>query len=59
MVLEAKTPVEVYARSIDKVLGPLYKGIDATAGMIMFSDGMRLSPEHFLGAAGDVAGGGL
>jgi myo-inositol 2-dehydrogenase/D-chiro-inositol 1-dehydrogenase len=37
--LEAKTPVEVYARSIDKVLGPLYGGIDATAGMIMFSDG--------------------
>ncbi len=37
--LEGKTPVEVYARSIDKVLGPLYKGIDATAGMIMFSDG--------------------
>ena len=37
--MEAKTPVEVYARSIDKVLGPLYGGIDATAGMIMFSDG--------------------
>src|SRR5690349_19471928 len=37
--LEAKKPVEVYARSIDKVLGPLYGGIDATAGMIMFSDG--------------------
>lgn len=37
--LEAKNPVEVYARSIDKVLGPLYKGIDATAGMISFSDG--------------------
>src|ERR1700693_6149801 len=37
--LEGKTPVEVYARSIDKVLGPLYKGIDATAGMIGFSDG--------------------
>jgi len=37
--LEAKTPTEVYARSIDKVLGPLYRGIDATAGMIMFSDG--------------------
>jgi myo-inositol 2-dehydrogenase / D-chiro-inositol 1-dehydrogenase len=36
--LEAKTPVECYARSIDKVLGPLYGGIDATAGMIMFSD---------------------
>jgi myo-inositol 2-dehydrogenase / D-chiro-inositol 1-dehydrogenase len=37
--MEAKTPVECYARSIDKVLGPQYKGIDATAGMIMFSDG--------------------
>src|SRR5258707_4658304 len=37
--LEKKTPVECYARSIDKVLGPLYQGIDATAGMIMFSDG--------------------
>ena len=37
--LQPKQPVEVYARSIDKVLGPLYKGIDATAGMIMFGDG--------------------
>src|SRR5215471_2072203 len=37
--LEAKTPVEVYARSVDKVLGPLYGGIDATAGMILFNDG--------------------
>jgi myo-inositol 2-dehydrogenase / D-chiro-inositol 1-dehydrogenase len=37
--MEGKTPVECYARSIDKVLGPLYQGIDATAGMIMFSDG--------------------
>jgi predicted dehydrogenase len=37
--MEAKTPVEVYARSIDKVLGPTHNGIDATAGMIMFSDG--------------------
>ena len=33
-----ETPVECYARSIDKVLGPLYQGIDATAGMIMMSD---------------------
>jgi hypothetical protein len=32
-------PVECFARSIDKVLGPTYGGIDATAGMIMFSDG--------------------
>lgn len=30
--LEGKTPVECYARSVDKVLGPLYGGIDATAG---------------------------
>src|SRR4051794_8408097 len=37
--LEKKTPVECYARSIDKVLGPLYQGIDATAGMIMMGDG--------------------
>jgi myo-inositol 2-dehydrogenase/D-chiro-inositol 1-dehydrogenase len=37
--LEPKQPVECYARSIDKVLGPLYQGIDATAGMIMFGDG--------------------
>ena len=28
-----------YARSVDKVLGPSYKGIDGTAGMIIFSDG--------------------
>jgi myo-inositol 2-dehydrogenase/D-chiro-inositol 1-dehydrogenase len=37
--MEHKTPVECYARSIDKVLGPAYQGIDATAGMIMFADG--------------------
>jgi predicted dehydrogenase len=37
--LEGKTPVECYARSVDKVLGPLYGGIDATAGMITFADG--------------------
>jgi myo-inositol 2-dehydrogenase / D-chiro-inositol 1-dehydrogenase len=37
--LEGKQPVECYARSVDKVLGPLYQGIDATAGMIMCSDG--------------------
>jgi hypothetical protein len=30
---------EVYARSIDKVLGPLCQGIDATAGMVAFADG--------------------
>src|SRR3977135_1356530 len=37
--MEAKTPVGCSARSVDKVLGPTYQGIDATAGMIMFSDG--------------------
>jgi predicted dehydrogenase len=37
--MEAKIAVECFARSVDKVLGPLYQGIDATAGMIMFSDG--------------------
>jgi predicted dehydrogenase len=42
--MEKKTPVECYARSIDKVLGPIYKGIDATAGMIMFSDGSVYHP---------------
>jgi myo-inositol 2-dehydrogenase/D-chiro-inositol 1-dehydrogenase len=31
--------VEVYARSVDKVLGPRYRGIDATAGVITFNDG--------------------
>src|ERR1700690_2948489 len=39
--LEGKKPVEVYARSIDKVLGPLYQGIDATAGMIPIDDTHR------------------
>lgn len=38
-MMEAKRPVEIYARSIDKALGPICKGIDATAGMITFEDG--------------------
>jgi predicted dehydrogenase len=38
-MMEAKKPVELYARSVDKALGPLCKGIDATAGMITFEDG--------------------
>jgi myo-inositol 2-dehydrogenase / D-chiro-inositol 1-dehydrogenase len=37
--MEGKTPVECYARSVDKVMGPLHGGIDATAGMILFEDG--------------------
>jgi myo-inositol 2-dehydrogenase/D-chiro-inositol 1-dehydrogenase len=38
-MMEAKRPVEIYARSIDKALGPICKGIDATAGVITFEDG--------------------
>jgi len=38
-MMEAKRPVEVYARSVDKVLGPEWGGIDATAGLITFEDG--------------------
>jgi len=38
-LMAGKTPVEAYARSIDRVLGPTHKGIDATAGLITMSDG--------------------
>src|SRR4051812_19123254 len=38
-MMEAKRPVEIYARSVDKALGPLCKGTDATAGLITFEDG--------------------
>ncbi len=38
-MMEAKRPVEIYARSVDKALGPEYHGIDATAGVITFEDG--------------------
>jgi myo-inositol 2-dehydrogenase/D-chiro-inositol 1-dehydrogenase len=38
-MMEAKRPVEIYARSVDKALGPLCGGIDATAGVITFDDG--------------------
>ena len=38
-MMEAKKPVELYARSVDKALGPICQGIDATAGTIVFSDG--------------------
>jgi predicted dehydrogenase len=38
-LLEGKTPAEVYARSIDRVLGPTLRGIDATAGLITMTDG--------------------
>jgi myo-inositol 2-dehydrogenase / D-chiro-inositol 1-dehydrogenase len=38
-LMEAKTPVEVVAHSVNKALGPTWKGIDGTAYMITFSDG--------------------
>jgi len=38
-MMEAKRPVELYARSVDKALGPLCRGIDATAGVMSFEDG--------------------
>jgi myo-inositol 2-dehydrogenase / D-chiro-inositol 1-dehydrogenase len=38
-MMEAKKPVELYARSVDKALGPICNGIDATAGTIVFEDG--------------------
>jgi myo-inositol 2-dehydrogenase / D-chiro-inositol 1-dehydrogenase len=38
-MMEGKKPVELYARSVDKALGPLCKGIDATAGTVVFEDG--------------------
>jgi predicted dehydrogenase len=41
--MEAKTPVEAYARSIDKALGKEWQGIDATSGVITFSDGTIFS----------------
>jgi predicted dehydrogenase len=38
-LMEAKRPVEIYARSVDKALGPICQGTDATAGLISFEDG--------------------
>jgi myo-inositol 2-dehydrogenase/D-chiro-inositol 1-dehydrogenase len=38
-LLEGKTAVEVYSRSVDKALGPKWRGIDGTANIITFDDG--------------------
>ena len=38
-MMEGRTPVELYARSTDKALGPLCKGTDATVGTMTFRDG--------------------
>jgi myo-inositol 2-dehydrogenase / D-chiro-inositol 1-dehydrogenase len=38
-MMDGKTPAEVYARSVEKALGPEFGGIDATVGTIAFADG--------------------
>ncbi len=38
-IVEGKTPVEVYARSVNKALGPEWRGIDGTAAVITMDDG--------------------
>jgi predicted dehydrogenase len=38
-MMQGRKPVEIYARSNDKALGPDWKGIDCTSGMISFEDG--------------------
>jgi myo-inositol 2-dehydrogenase/D-chiro-inositol 1-dehydrogenase len=38
-LMEGKTPVEVFARSVYKALGPTWKGIDGTGYLITFGDG--------------------
>ena len=38
-LMETMIPAEVYARSVDKALGPRWQGIDGTAYMITFENG--------------------
>jgi myo-inositol 2-dehydrogenase/D-chiro-inositol 1-dehydrogenase len=38
-LMEGKAPVEVFARSVNKALGPTWKGIDGTGYLMTFSDG--------------------
>jgi predicted dehydrogenase len=38
-LMEGKIPTEVYARSVNKALGPTWKGIDGTGYTISFDDG--------------------
>ena len=38
-LMETKKPVEVYARSVNKALGPTWQGIDGTGYTISFDDG--------------------
>ena len=38
-LMEGKAPVEVFARSVNKALGPTWKGIDGTGYLMTFGDG--------------------
>jgi predicted dehydrogenase len=38
-LMESKKPVEVYARSVNKALGPTWQGVDGTGYTITFDDG--------------------
>ncbi len=38
-LMESKKPVEVYARSVNKALGPTWQGVDGTGYTISFDDG--------------------
>jgi len=38
-LMETKKPVEVYARSVNKALGPTWQGVDGTGYTITFDDG--------------------
>lgn len=38
-LMETKKPVEVYARSVNKALGPTWQGVDGTGYTISFDDG--------------------
>ena len=57
--MEKKTPVECYARSVDKVLGPALRRHRRHRRHDHVLRRQRLSPQHLLGAAGDLAGRGL
>src|SRR6266568_4595651 len=45
-MMEAKRPVEIYARSVDKALGPRCKGIDATVGVIGTEGVLTIDDTH-------------
>src|SRR2546430_6684388 len=58
-ILEGKRPVEVYARSVDKVLGARYRGIDGTAGPVNFHGRSLLHPAIFLARPRALPSAGL